>query len=232
MVLMAALTSGGTAPDCFFRCHQGHHSGGYSTACYGGGCYGGGCYGGGCYGGGYGCAGGSCYGGWGSCGGGYGGGCYGTCAGGWGIHGYGAYGCHGCYGCYGCAGCIGFAPGYQPTAGSGAFIPRERDDTLPLPKKDENGSQSSAPTKARLIVEIPTDATLSIDNKVVKVTDGKRTFTTPTLVKGQTYYYDLTVEVVREGKPLAETRRILVRAGEETRADFTDVGAVSTAKAK
>src|SRR5947208_950084 len=106
VVLMAALTTGGSAPDwCFGHCHSCAPSncyGGYEAwGCTGWGCYGvgnGGWYGGGCYGT--------------ACGGGFG--CYG---GSWNMSGYGGgldYNCFGCHGCYGCAGSYGCA-GYTPT---------------------------------------------------------------------------------------------------------------------
>ncbi len=141
-------------------------------------CYGcGGCYG--CYGGCYGCCGG-CYG---CCGGCYGcyGGCYGTSC-------YGAY--YG--GCYGCYGGVQVVPGTKPE-GIGAPM-----------KKDEQSS--IAPDRAKLVVELPADAKLFIDNQPMKTTSEKRSFNTPTLEKGQTYYYDLRAEVMRDGKPLTETK--------------------------
>ena len=218
MVLMAALTSSGTAPDTFLKGHHGGH-GSYVVTCYGGSAS--------CYG----CSGmGSCYGGWNNCGGG-GGSCFGTCAGGWGVHGYGAFGCHGCYGCYGCYGCTGYAPGYVPNYNPHSPIPSD-NDTLPAPKKANGDKETMTPTKAKLIVELPADAKLTVDGHEMKTVSGRGVFTTPSLKKGETYYYELSVEVVREGKPVAENRRVIVRAGEEVRASFIDRDAVSTARAK
>jgi uncharacterized protein (TIGR03000 family) len=237
MILMAALTSGGSTPDCHFRC--GCHGG-----CYGG-CYGGchGCYGcSGCYGcwGGYGCWG-SCHGGcWGS---GYGA-CYGTCYGGWG---YGVYGCVGSWGygswgsAYACYGSWAHGPGYygsnyetmtpggvapsyvpgtpMPPATGGSTAPGEQ---LPKPQADKSGT-SLAPNRARLIVELPADAKLYIDERPMKTTSGRRTFHTPALQSGQTYYYMLRAEVVRDGKPVREERRVILRPGEVVRTDFNDL---------
>ena len=44
-----------------------------------------------------------------------------------------------------------------------------------------------------------------------------RTFRTPPLQPGQEYSYDLTAEVVRNGKVQTTTERVVVRAGTETR---------------
>jgi uncharacterized protein (TIGR03000 family) len=233
MILMAALTSGGSTPDCHFRC--GCH-GGY------GGCYGG-CYGGGCWGGWGGCHG--CHGGcWGS---GYGA-CYGTCYGGWGA---GVYGCVGSwgYGCWGsayaCYGSWAHGPGYYgsgyetmtpgglaPIYNPGTPMP-PAGETLPKPKPDGKNGTSLAPNRARLIVELPADARLYIDDRAMKTTSGRRTFHTPDLQAGQTYYYVLRAEVVRDGKPLREERRVILRAGDVVRTDFTSLApAEATASAR
>jgi uncharacterized protein (TIGR03000 family) len=227
---MAALTGGGDAPEWLF-----HHSccGGYACA---GGCYGacyGSCYGG-CYGGygGYGC-----WGCWGCSGGGSG--CYGG-DGGWGG-GYGVYGGH------------DFTPytGYSPVLGgvtapgaAGAPGTGTSGDTLPRPKEEkENGKnkdtdkdkdkESMAPNRARLIVELPAGARLYVDDRAMKVTSTRRTFHTPELELGQAYYYELRAEVVRDGKPVTETRRVIVRAGDVVRTRFSDPDTpVTTAQAR
>jgi uncharacterized protein (TIGR03000 family) len=206
LVLMAALTTGGSTPDC-------HWGGSHYGGCYGG-CYGGGY---GCYGGGYG----GCYGGWGAgYATGYGAyGCYG-CSGAWNgwwtsYSCYGCYGCHGCYGCYGCYGCTGYAP----IIGQGA-MPGADDRKGDRKGDNKNGGETSA--KARLIVELPADAKLYIDDHKMKTTSTQRAFSTPNLQKGQTYYYMLRAEMVREGKKVSETKRVLVRAGQEVRAKFDE----------
>jgi uncharacterized protein (TIGR03000 family) len=216
MVLMAALTTGSATPD--WHCHRGGCCG-----CYGG-CYG--CWGG-CYGGCYGCFGG-CY-----------GGCWGGCYGGWG----GCYGCWGGYSSWGCCGCMGTyygAPTYPgsivPSGGmmapGGAMPGAPAGEQLGEPKK--NGKSTMAPSKAKLIVELPADAQLYIDDLPMKNASGTRAFSTPTLDPGQAYYYMVRAEVMRDGKPVSETRRVIVRAGQTVRADFRDLEteAVRTAQAK
>ncbi|MCI0457735.1 MAG: TIGR03000 domain-containing protein, partial [Gemmataceae bacterium] len=195
--------------------HGGHRCHGCYGGCYGcnGGCYGcyGGCYGGchGCYGGCHGCYGG-CYGCW----GGYG--TYSTC-----------YGCHGGYGCYGCYGCAGYAPvQVQPTMPAAPATP----ETVPAPKAEEK--KAAAANAAKLVVDLPADAQLFVDDQLMKTTSAHRVFSTPTLEPGQTYYYILRVEVVRDGKPQAETKRVIVRAGEVVRATFSERDAITTVKAE
>jgi uncharacterized protein (TIGR03000 family) len=219
VVLMAALTTGGQAQDWCFK-HQSSFAGGdcHGYACYGS-CYGGGygAYTTGGYAGGY--SGGS-------------GGCYGSvgyCTGGYGIVGYASYGCHGCYGCYGCYGCTGYAPGLYPGVFPASPAAPKDGETLPPPKKD---GESLAPNKARLIVTLPADATLTVDGRPMKATSDRRSFQTPELAKGQTFYYEVRAEVTRDGKPISQTKRVLLKAGEEVLADFKDMDAAATAKSQ
>ena len=83
-----------------------------------------------------------------------------------------------------------------------------------------------------MIVEVPADAKLYIDDTAMRTPSEHRTYQTPDLEPGQTYYYEVRVEVQRDGKPISETRRVLVRAGQEVHADFTDMATTSTAQAK
>ncbi len=68
----------------------------------------------------------------------------------------------------------------------------------------------------------------------MKTASGVRTFSTPSLEPGQAYYYIVRAEVVVDGKPVTETRRVIVRAGQTIRADFKDLESetVRTARAK
>jgi uncharacterized protein (TIGR03000 family) len=111
----------------------------------------------------------------------------------------------------------GVAPGY---GAPGTPMPPAGGEQLPKPKADGKSGTSLAPNRARLIVDLPADAKLYIDDQPMKTTAGRRTFHTPDLQRGQTYYYVLRAEVVRDGKPLSEERRVILRAGDVVRADF------------
>jgi uncharacterized protein (TIGR03000 family) len=224
VIVMAALSTGGDVANCHWR-----H--GDCNGCYGG-----------CYGSGYGCS------GW------YNGTCYGSCYGGYGCHGF-SYGCSGCWGgCYGCyggcwggcyggAGCygsVGTSPMYGPmyyapssVPPNSQMMPPAKPDTLPEPKATTPGA--SVPYRARLIVELPADARLYIDDQLMKTTSEHRAFNTPALAKGQTYYYDLRAEAVRDGKSVTLTKRVTLKAGEVIEARFGEMEtaeAVSTVKAR
>jgi uncharacterized protein (TIGR03000 family) len=111
----------------------------------------------------------------------------------------------------------------------GPDMPAPGKDALPAPTK-EKGGEVAIPTRARLIVELPADAKLYIDDHLMTTTSGRRTFNTPVLAAGQTYYYEIRAEVVRDGKPVVEERKIVVKAGREIRADFVDMVEVAAAR--
>jgi uncharacterized protein (TIGR03000 family) len=245
-LVLAAMITTGTATPAWGCCgggglfhHGGHGCHGYHGAWGGyGGCYS--CYGClGCYGGAYGAYGG--YGGYGGCwscwGGGYGG--YG------GNGGYGGWGCYGgCFGCYGgCYGGWGGAGGYINYGGYGAPVApsapamqgapgsKEEIKTPPAPKPGTGTGSGSgmAPSRAQILVQLPTDAKLFVDDRLVTLPANQRTVVTPELDAGQDYYYIFRAEVVRNGTPVEDTRRVVIRAGARVTVDFGDL---ATAKAK
>jgi uncharacterized protein (TIGR03000 family) len=191
VVLMMAMTTGGDVADFHRR---------------GGGCAGGGCMGYavscGCNGGGHrllgggglfhrgggGCNGGGCM--------GYGGGCMG-------------YG--GCTGYYG--GCTG-GPMYPGPGGPGY---RPGEEIKKMPKEEPKPKTGMAPAPATLIVSLPADAKLVIDETATTSTSAERTFVSPTLNPGVDYSYTLKAEVIREGKKVQAEDKVTVRAGEKTR---------------
>ncbi len=219
---------------------------GYSS-CYGcwGGCYGG-CYGG-CWGcsGCYGCSGySSCYGCWGGCYGGCSGcygGCWGGCYGSWGYacsgcYGYSScYGCGGCWGGWGCGGCYGVSYGCEGygCAGLGYAGPVDR----PMMKKIEDGKNGKdgkdgegdvrASEPATVVVKAPRDVTVTFNGQETTRSSEVESFQTPALAPGRTYAYSVKAEVVRDGKKVSRSKRILVRAGGRSRVDFSDLDSAS-----
>ena len=70
---------------------------------------------------------------------------------------------------------------------------------------------------ATVLVELPADATLTIDGEATSSTSATRVFQTPDLEPGQTFHYTLRAQVERDGQVQTVTRRVEVRAGEQTR---------------
>lgn len=249
VILMAAMTTAPETPafgkkfgghgcwaachgcaGCFGGCHGCHGFSGFSChgslmnhhACHG--CYGG-CYGSafGVYGGYIGCHG--CYGGSACYGGAYGG-CYGACFG----------GCHGCYGTSNYfldnAGFMTPAHAWgQVVPGAPATMPGNNPMTAPAAKPDPAGDKPAAgganpgayrTAPARLTIDAPADARVFVDDAPYQI-DGSRQFQTPPLKAGQTYFYTVRIETERDGRPVRETRRVLVKAGDDLREAFLGV---------
>ncbi len=151
------------------------------------GCHGcSGCYGGG-YGGGYGCS------------GGYGGGMYGGCSGG----GYG-----GCYGggMYG----GGMSGGMAAPGGYGYYgVPSVYMAQVQSPAP-------TGPTPATFVVNLPADASLTVDDNPTRSTSARRIFTSPPLEPGRTYAYQLKATITRDGQTFTASQRVTVQPGRET----------------
>jgi uncharacterized protein (TIGR03000 family) len=66
-------------------------------------------------------------------------------------------------------------------------------------------------------VTLPADAKLTIGSTPTVSTSESRIFETPSLTPGKTFYYELKATVVRGGKTETVTKKVAVRAGEDTR---------------
>ena len=253
VVLATMLTTGAqtTSWGLFRGCHcsGGGSCGGCAYSfCFGGGSFCGGCSSC-CYRSCHGCSGGS-----GCCGGvtvvlgGYNGSrCSGCCY----------RGCHGCAGRaasgsssgVACNGCSCSAPSGTTTAGSesGTTIPpppsaggppanaprteAERkavDDLLRKLRAPGREEVSVPPTKARVVVTVPAEARLWVDQVECPLPGTVRTFDTPDLNPQQNYTYTLRIAVSRNGQTVEESRRVTLVPGERTQVNFIDTVAVST----
>jgi uncharacterized protein (TIGR03000 family) len=85
---------------------------------------------------------------------------------------------------------------------------------MPAPKTREE-ARIAAP--ATIVVSLPADASLRVDDYTTVSKSATRVFVSPTLNAGKEYYYTLTGEILRDGKPVVATKQISLRAGEETR---------------
>jgi len=121
---------------------------------------------------------------------------------------------------------VEYAPEYRP----GEYRPGEEYRPAPgtkpapgkapepvKPPKASGDKSTELPAPASIIVSLPADARLTVDDVVTKSTSATRLFATPALETGKEFHYTLKAEVVRDGKTYTAIRRVAVRAGEETR---------------
>jgi uncharacterized protein (TIGR03000 family) len=148
---------------------------------------------------------------------------------------HGRHGCHGCcggYTCYGCSGgCYGYTDGTPPTPKKGFDEPKGKGFEEPR-KQKEVAHEAIAAAPATIVVGLPAEAMLVIDDQPTVSTSAVRTFATPALKAGKEYYYTLKAQVVRNGKTVTTTERVAVRAGQTSRVTLDIPTATRLASAK
>jgi uncharacterized protein (TIGR03000 family) len=160
----------------------------------------------------------------------------------WGGFGCGPWAaCPDGYGAYCWAGCYG-PPYCWPVPASGAEaaasareqaleaqIRRLREEMRRLQGGKPMDEEVAAPAPARVVVKLPADARLFVDDDPCPLTSAERSFDTPDLRPGVTYHYTIRVEVTRAGRAVAESKRVTVRAGRETVVEFGATRSVEAA---
>jgi uncharacterized protein (TIGR03000 family) len=197
-VLMAALTAGGNAPDCYWYGYYPAYY--YSYPVY--------------YG----------WSGW----------YYPAYYSGW-YYPYYSWGWYGWPGYCGCGPVVCVAPsdaengGAADRKGAGAGADQKKKAGKKVPLQEGFGPEkkktSSLGNKALLVVNLPADAKLFIDDNPTKSVSSNRNIVTPPLQPGQTYFYRVRAELSRDGRTFTETQEVLLRPGEQSRASFTDLEA-------
>lgn len=99
------------------------------------------------------------------------------------------------------------------------------DPHHPEPKDKKPADAKKEPGK--VTIELPADAKLLFNGAVATGTGTKRTFSTPALEAGQDYGYELTAEVISDGRVQTVTERVIVRAGETAKVTLTPGGIVA-----
>ena len=81
----------------------------------------------------------------------------------------------------------------------------------------------AAPAPAKIVVRLPADARLFVDDVPFPHTGPVRTFETPPLNPGENYHYTLRAELVRDGQPVRVSLKANLKAGQTTNVDFGDL---------
>ena len=96
-------------------------------------------------------------------------------------------------------------------------------------KRDEQRNEAAIPDdKARVVVSLPADARLWVDQVECPLSGSVRSFDTPQLDPQQTYAYTLRVAVQRNGQTVQDSRRVQLTPGQRVEVDFNGVSAGRT----
>ncbi len=129
---------------------------------------------------------------------------------------------------------VGYGSGYPIPADSMPRIlkteemkkiePKKTDDMKSddLPKGDKIMADPTFASKAQVVVHLPADAKLYANNQLTTLSSDERSFSTPTLEQGLDYQYVLKIEYERNGKTIADTQIVKVRAGAASVVHFLD----------
>ncbi len=89
-----------------------------------------------------------------------------------------------------------------------------------LPKSEDQNNQGTSLQAASLLLDLPEEAKLYVDEQQIPIRSGQRRFHTPPLEPGQTFFYDVRVVLEKDGQQVEERKRVLVHAGETVEASF------------
>jgi len=111
------------------------------------------------------------------------------------------------------------APVYYHCSPGIIVTPEKKKDGDKKKKGKDDDEDVSAP--ATLVVDLPADATLTIDGAPTVSTSSQRVFTSPEIQGGKEFHYTLKAQVMKDGKPVVMEKRVAVRAGETTQVSLT-----------
>lgn len=92
------------------------------------------------------------------------------------------------------------------------------------------GHHAAAPVEGTIAVTLPADAKLLFNGHAAVGSGETRSFRTPPLQPGQSYTYQLTAEVVRDGRVQTATEKVVVKAGEKTSVTLSVEGVRTASK--
>jgi uncharacterized protein (TIGR03000 family) len=93
--------------------------------------------------------------------------------------------------------------------------------TTPAPAtKTKTKEVKAIAAPATIVVNLPANARLLIDDAATTATSARRVFVSPTLPAGKDFHYTLKAEFVRDGKTITVSREVAVRAGGESNVDL------------
>lgn len=100
-------------------------------------------------------------------------------------------------------------------------------DALKKVRDDSEVRAIKSANSARVVVKLPSDARLYVDNVLCNLTSGTRAFNTPALQPGRKYYYTLRTEMNRDGRTVNQSQRVIVTAGQRVNVNFAEQAAAT-----
>jgi uncharacterized protein (TIGR03000 family) len=110
---------------------------------------------------------------------------------------------------------IGHAPGPAGIPVTPAAPAEQQQRQMP---RIPEGEPASA---AKVVIKAPVEMRILVAGQLTQRTGPEMTFVTPALKRGNTYSYVFTAEIERDGQKMTETRKVLVRPGEQAMVDFS-----------
>lgn len=99
-----------------------------------------------------------------------------------------------------------------------------------LRKARSGDSEVQVRSPAQLVVKLPREARLFVDNVACPLTSSTRSFKTPALEPGRKYFYTIRAEMVRDGQTISQSQRVIVAAGQNVNVNFGNLMAAGTAQ--
>jgi len=121
--------------------------------------------------------------------------------------------------CRGSSYCTGGAVVCSSACTGGTVAPPVKKE-MPKGEPVKEPKKTSIDAPATINVSLPAEARLLVDGNATKSTTDRRTLVTPTLLVGSTYIYNMTAEIVREGRTITQTQEVAVRGGESINVTF------------
>jgi uncharacterized protein (TIGR03000 family) len=109
-----------------------------------------------------------------------------------------------------------------PPIGGSVLPPVQLGETVapPLNPPAALGETRTSGNQAMFVVRLPADAQLLAEHVPIPGTGPVRVFLSPSLEPGRKYYYDLTIEVNRNGQVLTDSQSVEFEAGKTANVTF------------
>src|SRR5207247_303950 len=100
---------------------------------------------------------------------------------------------------------------------------KPQGEEVPAPKERKKTLEQEE-VRATVKIDVPEGGKLFVDGRHIETAAGTRRFQTPPLKPGKTYYYDIRIDIDRNGALASDERRVVVRPGEEVVVAFPRLG--------